>query len=442
MASAAHLTARPSRVRGAHGCGGGAASTHSDRRPEQGSPAAARQERRLLLRSAPCAQRCGSSGRPARFSRGGCLVTTRWRGPRAHTLEGGARGCQAPRARVGCMRTGSASPQLGRPLQEAGADPVPRVWRPSAHPPGARPAPVAEQKPAAAWPPATGVFPRSASRVPTRLCPAPSFTSDVAQTLSCPQKAPPDSDRGGTPRGRGERCGPVQSSCVPFLFSLITIVFLILKSCSRKGSDTVTFKWRLKAARSQAVGRRGALSSQKQARILGRNPGQQGVCPAGGGTGAETREGPAQGQEWRERGVTPAGATEAGLRGTPGEQPWAPVPMARMEVRGLPGMAARLSHLRWFPRKSQRQEAAPRCAPWAWLAGGANGEAPPTAAGRRPRDSRLGCQAALEDDFAAAQRGHVQTDPTASELPDGLPSSHASLPTCSRPGHLMFEPEP
>lgn len=195
-----------------------------------------RQERRLLLRSAPCAQRCGSSGRPARFSRGGCLVTTRWRGPRAHTLEGGARGCQAPRARVGCMPTGSASPQLGRPLQEAGADPVPRVWRPSAHPPGARPAPVAEQKPAAAWPPATGVFPRSASRVPTRLCPAPSFTSDVAQTLSGPQKAPPDSDRGGTPRGRGERCGPVQSSCVPFLFSLITIVFLILKSCSRKGS--------------------------------------------------------------------------------------------------------------------------------------------------------------------------------------------------------------
>lgn len=186
---------------------------------------------------------------------GGCLVTTRWRGPRAHTLEGGARGCQAPRARVGCMPTGSASPQLGRPLQEAGADPVPRVWRPSAHPPGARPAPVAEQKPAAAWPPATGVFPRSASRVPTRLCPAPSFTSDVAQTLSGPQKAPPDSDRGGTPRGRGERCGPVQSSCVPFLFSLITIVFLILKSCSRKGSDTVTFKWRLKAARSQAVGR-------------------------------------------------------------------------------------------------------------------------------------------------------------------------------------------
>lgn len=67
---------------------------------------------------------------------------------------------------------------------------------------------------------------------------------------------------------------------------------------------------------------------------------------------------------------------------------------------------------------------------------------PPTAAGRRPRDSQLGCQAALEDDFAAAQRGHVQTDLTASELPDGLPSSHASLPTCSRPGHLMFEPAP
>lgn len=291
--------------------------------------------------------------------------------------------------------------------------------------------PVAEQKPAAAWPPATGVFPRSASRVPTRLCPAPSFTSDVAQTLSGPQKAPPDSDRGGTPRGRGERCGPVQSSCVPFLFSLITIVFLILKSCSRKGSDTVTFKWRLKAARSQAVGRRGALSSQKQARILGRNPGQQGVCPAGGGTGAETREGPAQGQEWRERGVTPAGATEAGLRGTPGEQPWAPVPVARMEVRGLPGMAARLSHLRRFPRKSQRQEAAPRCAPWAWLAGGANGEAPP----HRRREAPQGLSAGLP----GSPGGRLRCGPagTCANRPDCLGTARRSPQQPCEPPHLL-----
>lgn len=198
----------------------------------------------------------------------------------------------------------------------------------------------------------------------------------------------------------------------------------------------MTFKWRLKAARSQAVGRRGALSSQKKHGSWGGAGGPRGVCPAGGGTGAETREGPAQGRSRQEPRV---GSDTVQWGQKPG------CAEGRRAALG-PGICGPAGGRRTLTdgSASEPPEAVSTEEPmgggcWrAWVAGGATGEAPAPPQGGAPGTLSV-AQRAAPGGWAWTCANRPDCLGTARRF---FPAAVRGSPPAHARSHLTFEPGP